>query len=80
MAIGFKSPLLINGKRLFPMPSGYRDGPIKPKEKKCLECGSMPWRVEGDKCKACGLQAGEEEIEQQSVYLKSSMGDFEDKF
>lgn len=52
---------------------------MKEKESKCWTCGSQPWRVEGDKCEDCGLEYGEEVIEITSG-LKSSMGDFEDKF
>lgn len=31
-----------------------------PRQDICGICGSLPWRVEGDACVACGLKHGEE--------------------
>jgi ribosomal protein L37E len=69
----------MNRKGLFPTYRRLNGIPMKEKEKKCWECGSLPWRVEGDVCKDCGLEFSEEITEVQ-VSLKSSMGEFEDKF
>jgi len=52
---------------------------MKEKELKCWTCGSLPHRVEGDKCVDCGLEYQEEEIEK-DYSLRSSMGEFEDSF
>lgn len=53
---------------------------MKEKEKKCWTCGSMPWRVEEDKCEDCGLGYQDESLEIELPTLQSSQGTFEDKF
>ena len=53
---------------------------MKEKEKKCWTCGSLPHRVEGEKCKDCGLLFQEDCIEAEIPTLKSVGGTFEDDF
>lgn len=53
---------------------------MKEKEKKCWRCGSLPHRVEGVKCKDCGLLFEEDFIEAEIPTLKSSGGTFENEF
>ena len=67
-------------KGLYKQSMRFHGEKVKEKEKKCWECGSMPWRVDGIVCKECGLRFGEEEIEREKVSLKSSQGTIEDKF
>jgi hypothetical protein len=47
----------------------------KEKDPKCWTCGSMPWRVKGIRCKACGLLYEDEgPIEVPFSPLKSYLG------
>jgi len=70
---------VMNRKGLYPVYRRLNGCPMKEKELKCWTCGSLPHRVEGDKCVDCGLEYQEEEIEK-DYSLRSSMGEFEDSF
>lgn len=77
----------MNRKGLFPTYRRLNGVPMKEKEKKCWACGSQSYRVEwevpwivGKQICECGLEFQEEIIERELVCIKSSMGEFEDKF
>lgn len=77
---GTDGNLHMNRKGLWKVTNRPRWEPMRAKEKKCLHCGSMPWRVEGHKCKSCGLEYAEDVVEVEIPTLKSSQGTFEDVF
>lgn len=72
--------LKMSKKGLYKQSQRLRSEHMKEKELKCWQCGSMPWRVEGLACKACGLAFAEEEVEIEIATLRSVAGNFEDNF
>lgn len=67
-------------RRQFRSPSPMRhlvksahDGEPRQRQHLCDLCGSMPWRVIGERCSGCGLRSGEERIERGTI-LSSSAG------
>lgn len=70
----------MNRRELFTVEKRRPGEAMKEKEKKCWTCGSLPHRVEGKKCRHCGLKFEEDFIEAEIPTLKSIGGRFEDEF